>query len=375
MNAKKILTCILAGSLALFMVLYCFTSIIFKTMDPRKWNVSTSQEQTGNKSNEEQTEENTDEAATGGHLTLDKAKGNGITLTSTSIPVELYSDYGIDPMSVKSAHVLQATLNPADCVSTDFTWAVVFKDPSSSWANGKEVSDYVELTQYGGTNLNCTLTCKQAFGEPIEVSITYDYDKSITSSVQADYVKRVTNITLSGFSSTKFNDGDECNLKLEATYGVGTVQGNLTIDESWGEFAGEFELWVTDTVCAKYYGPFDDGTYDGYYASFCSSSKRAGNAVSGQYLELNYKSFFQADSGFPWVADAVENAYACYWLAFNKCRDKNVLRAAATYSYTYSGAVISTDTVYTAYGEIDLGNLENKFFTLNDVDLGDNFYF
>ena len=63
-----------------------------------------------------------------------------------------------------------AVLEPADAMNQKVTWEIVFADPASEWANGKNVSDYVSIEET--ESLTNTVTFKQAFGEQILITVT-----------------------------------------------------------------------------------------------------------------------------------------------------------------------------------------------------------
>lgn len=90
---------------------------------------------------------------------------------------------------------ITATVEPAGANEHDpLSWEVAFKDPSSTWATGKIVSDYVTISVSADT-LTCTVTCKQSFGEQIVLNVS-SKTKNAAASANVDYLKRVTDIAL-----------------------------------------------------------------------------------------------------------------------------------------------------------------------------------
>ena len=86
--------------------------------------------------------------------------------------------------------VLTATVDNEGAKVLPYSWSVAFKNASSSWAKGKNISDYVTVEKSSASDLQATVTCKQAFGEQIIVTVSSDYG-SASASCTVDYKKRV----------------------------------------------------------------------------------------------------------------------------------------------------------------------------------------
>ena len=114
---------------------------------------------------DEQTEQ-TDETADNGGAIIGEAEENGVKLMSAKIPVSEYAANGISPLA-ETAYTLTATITPSYAVNKTVDWSVAFVNPSSSWANGKTVTDYVTVTPTSDGALTATVSCLQAFGEQI----------------------------------------------------------------------------------------------------------------------------------------------------------------------------------------------------------------
>ena len=57
-----------------------------------------------------------------------------------------------------------------------------FVNPSSSWASGKTVTDYVTVTPTSDGALTANVECKQAFGEQIKVTVTSRENTNVYAS-------------------------------------------------------------------------------------------------------------------------------------------------------------------------------------------------
>ena len=115
-----------------------------------------------------------------------------IQLTTSIIPRKLYAQYGI--MSIaETAMQVTATVGTDDGKPAEdgkLDWQLVWKDPQSEWASGKEVSEYVTI-QVGEDTLSATLSCLQAFGEQLQLTAQIKTNASVKSAPRTvNYVQR-----------------------------------------------------------------------------------------------------------------------------------------------------------------------------------------
>ena len=75
----------------------------------------------------------------------------------------LAANGGINQLS-EDSYTVTATILPASALQKA-NWAIAWKNGSSSWANGKSVADYVTLTVSEENGLTATISCKKAFSE------------------------------------------------------------------------------------------------------------------------------------------------------------------------------------------------------------------
>lgn len=73
-----------------------------------------------------------------------------------------------------------------------------FDDPSSAWATGKTVTDYVTVTPTSDGALTANVECLQDFGEQIIVTVTSRDNAEATASCTVDYAKRIESAYLIG---------------------------------------------------------------------------------------------------------------------------------------------------------------------------------
>lgn len=79
-------------------------------------------------------------------------------------------------------------------------------NPSSEWATDKTVTDYVSVSPSG---LTCTVTCHQAFGEQIKITVTSNDNPEATDSCVVDYLKRVEDVTFTLSDGTSIKNMDD----------------------------------------------------------------------------------------------------------------------------------------------------------------------
>lgn len=152
---------------------------------------------------------------------VDVTESHGIVLASAGIPQTLYSEYGISAQA-ENAFTLTAKVQPVNADNTNVAWSVAFVNPSSSWANGKQASDYIFITAIGKT---ATVACLQPFGEKIKVRVASEENAEIFAECTCEYVKRLSNFT---FTPAVINFGNTSYTQV-ADFGVGTITPTLTV--------------------------------------------------------------------------------------------------------------------------------------------------
>ena len=95
---------------------------------------------------------------------------------------------------------LTANYEPAGTSNKQTNWSVSFVNPSSSWANGKTVTDYVTV-ESTGTN-TAKVACVKAFGEQIIVKATSAADPSVSATTTVDFEKKLEDVKFTLY----FND-------------------------------------------------------------------------------------------------------------------------------------------------------------------------
>ena len=182
------------------------------------------------KIDDEQTEQPADdeqeETADNGGAIIGESVGSGVKVMSAKIAPENYAANGVSAQA-ETAYTLTATVLPEKASNKAVDWAVSFVNPSSAWATGKTVTDYVTVTPTADGALTANVECLQAFGEQIKVTVTSRNNAEATATCLVDYAERV-----SGYTLTLSNGG----VTISSSDPEYTVTGNSSVSISKGEY-------------------------------------------------------------------------------------------------------------------------------------------
>ena len=182
---------------------------------------------------------------------IGESVGNGVTVKTAKIPVSEFAAYGVSPLA-EAAYTLTATVTPSNATNKALDWSVAFVNPSSAWANGKTVTDYVTVTPTADGALTASVACLQDFGEQIKVIATSRDNPAISAACTVDYVARITGLTVElykgGYDGTlvsssngdtplviPFNDTELLDILLTPQLSAGTMEDTFT-------YTGKFVL-------------------------------------------------------------------------------------------------------------------------------------
>lgn len=123
----------------------------------------------------------------------------GIRLTSTSVEREVSSGY-------QSSFHLEATVLPENADNKNVKWSLAWKNPEISWAQGKDVYEYMSVSSsdsegefawntYGAFH-SVDVTPIKAYGEEIVVTVTSEDNEEAFASKTFGYIKRVSNVAI-----------------------------------------------------------------------------------------------------------------------------------------------------------------------------------
>ena len=148
---------------------------------------------------------------------------------------------------------ITATVSPDNSAdNTGLDWSMAFKNPSSPWATGKTLSDYMTLTPSGADvagSKTVSVKCLKPFGEQIVITATSQDNPAVTASCTADFAQRIESATLK-FGDLNVNLGGDTDVNWELNpNGVG-VGGATNVTSSKSDvytLAEDFTYTVTLT--------------------------------------------------------------------------------------------------------------------------------
>ncbi|MGN0805635.1 MAG: hypothetical protein ACI4MC_01240, partial [Candidatus Coproplasma sp.] len=178
----------------------------------------------------------------GGGPVISDGESNGLLLSATAIPLNSYEEYGVSPLA-ENAFALSVTYTPSDTTYKQTTFTAAFKNPSSTWATGKKVSDYVTVTATGDTT--ATLTVLQSFSEQIIVTATCNRNTAIKATTTVDYVGTF-NLELYAFDTWDMvSDCQDICIPKTNPY----INGTLCPDPTQGAFTVIYDTaWIAERV-------------------------------------------------------------------------------------------------------------------------------
>lgn len=149
-----------------------------------------------------------------------------------------------------TSQTVTATVTPSYADAT-LQWSLAFKNPSSTWANDKNIDSYMTIDVNNDTSC-CTVTCNEAFGEQIILTAVSVVNSSVFASCSIDYEKRIQDFsveikekTLGLVSAISFSDDElQYTFTPTLTLGVGTIDPTPTYTY---QFTDEFNSALPDT--------------------------------------------------------------------------------------------------------------------------------
>lgn len=224
-----------------------------------------------------------------------------------------------DGTAVSSSPItLEATITPDTATDKSVKWSVSFVNPSSEWATGKTVTDYVSISSSG---LTCTVTCHQAFGEQIKITVTSNDNPEATDSCVVDYLKRVEDVIFALSDGTFVKNrnalrspneagsadnadywatevdwtfdgnGETLTYDIEVVEGVGTVSGNYSVSN------------VSFNLNSEAFVPDPYGFADWYFETGICRHE------NGEKYQLNYDIPLDVTDGVTFGVDTFEHFF------------------------------------------------------------------
>ena len=137
------------------------------------------------------------------------------------------------PMTAAETGVtLTATILPATTTDKTVDWSVEFAEPTSSWASGKNASDYVLVTPTSDGALTATVSAKQGFAAQVKIVVTARSNPEATAYCLVDYGQRLSDTATMSYEGTMFaTNGTLTNSGIQSIEAMktGNWQGMLAV--------------------------------------------------------------------------------------------------------------------------------------------------
>jgi len=214
----------------------------------------------------------------GGAIVSDTV-ANGISFYSAEIPRAAFEANGISAQA-ESAMLITAEVSPKNVINKEINVSYGFKNPNSTWAKGKTLSDYVVFDKiYVDSELRLTVTCLQAFGEQIVVVFTSQADSSKFATCTIDFAQRfdIEYIRIGDMEDAVFNEEGVATMKMpkfivDRTGGAGGyLLGSFSTSDTYtiGNNGCQLSVKVKgDPQFPLDYRPNSDGEYEYIYAIY-----------------------------------------------------------------------------------------------------------
>ena len=126
----------------------------------------------------------------------DVTEGEGLSLYCAVIDdlTEVSLDGGSAPANYIMAYQLTVTATPATAVVPSLNWTVAFQNPSSTWATGKTVTDYVTINPTSAGAATATAYCLAPFGETIIISAA-SINSVLSCSATCNFIADFSDVT------------------------------------------------------------------------------------------------------------------------------------------------------------------------------------
>lgn len=182
---------------------------------------------------------------------------NGLELSVQEINKVAFAENAIDE-NADSAYSLIAIINPTNATFPELDWSIRFNNPSSNWATGKNIEDFVSLSVKQDGGPEAVVACLQPFGEQIIIDVQSRAYSGVSASCTLDFARRIEDIALSddsgnyseannvyvNFEFPKFEEFKSFNFK-EINYGFLWLDGVLGSEKDYSIFDTDIEKNVT----------------------------------------------------------------------------------------------------------------------------------
>ena len=143
-------------------------------------------------------QEDTEQTAVNEQATVMDGEGNAMVSGKTyAMPQRMvFAATAAEAVTASEGITLTATVSPETADNKSVDWSVAFVNPSSSWASGKTVTDYVTVTPTSDGALTANVNCLKSFGEQIKITVTSRANPKAKAECTLDYARRILDTAL-----------------------------------------------------------------------------------------------------------------------------------------------------------------------------------
>lgn len=143
-------------------------------------------------------QEDTKQTAVNEQATVMNGEGNAMVSGKTyAMPQRMvFAATAAEAVTASEGIPLTAAVSPETADNKAVDWSVSFANPSSSWASGKSVTDYVTVIPASDGALTANVNCLKAFGEQIKVTVTSRVNPKAKAECTLDYARRILDTAL-----------------------------------------------------------------------------------------------------------------------------------------------------------------------------------
>lgn len=121
---------------------------------------------------------------------------NQMRVMARTLSASDYGNYGVSAQA-ENAYTLTAEVFPDYASDKSLNWSVSWLNPSSAWADGKTVTDYVTITPTTDGALTAVCACLQDFGEPVILMVSSRSNPEVCGLTTVHYYQRIKSLDYS----------------------------------------------------------------------------------------------------------------------------------------------------------------------------------
>lgn len=188
---------------------------------------------------------------------------NCVYYDPTDISIQSNSSLIVEPISNNRIHIMSEALPSSESDSNTvrltsnvsfadpYDWTINFVDPTSEWAAGKSVTNYVTITEVESDLHVVDVNCVQPFKEQIVVKLSSRSDPNAIATCTVDYgVRRDLNGLVFEIKETAYNFCG-ANIIPELTTYDGTIYSNNSTSLTIG-FTDAYQVLIDSLIYPMY---------------------------------------------------------------------------------------------------------------------------